>query len=86
MHTRPTSILAALVAVAALAVVAILTGGRPVIGPASGGAEPADSVLETMELARERLGQVELHGRQSLRLQLTMPYFSFGGRRPRQET
>ncbi|MBB5015758.1 hypothetical protein [Rehaibacterium terrae] len=86
MHTRPTSILAALVAIAAFAVVAVLTGGRPVVGAASGGTEPSDSVLETVELARERLGQVELRGRQSLRLQLTMPYFSFGGRQPRQET
>ncbi len=86
MHTRPTSILAALVAVAAFAVVAVLVGGRPSVDAASRGAEPADSVLETMELARERLGQVELRDRQSLRLQLAMPYFSFGGRRPRQET
>lgn len=86
MHSRIKSTLAGLVTTGVFALGA-LAAGQPVRDAAPAGAiEPAEVVLETVELARERIGRADTRGRQGLRLQLAMPYFSFGGRLPRQET
>lgn len=89
MRTRIKSTLAGLLSVG-IFLAATLVVGQPVHAPATADGLPAAGTLsaqppESKDALRERLGRVELRGRQTLRFHLSMPYFSFGGLLPRQE-